>query len=133
MKKRDAFPFCADPGCFVDEANAGCATSFEGSIQIVDREADVVNSGAALGNEAADRRLGRFRFEELDEGITRSESGDRRPIGIVQLYFRKLENIAIEREDLGEGPYRDANMRDLGSPTGGWLAHGALDVGSART
>ena len=55
MKKRDAFPFRADPGCFVDEANAGCATSFEGSIQVVDREADVVNPGAALGNEAAHR------------------------------------------------------------------------------
>jgi hypothetical protein len=73
-----------------------------------------MDSGAAFGDELADRRVGMFGLEQLDEGITGREAGDPGTIGIVERDLGKAEEIAVEGKDLVE------------------CAHGDPDVGDAR-
>ena len=54
MEERDAFLFRADAGGLVDEANAGGSTTLQCGIEVVDGEANVMNPGAAFGDEPAD-------------------------------------------------------------------------------
>jgi hypothetical protein len=42
-------------GGLVDEANAGGSTTLQGGVEVVDGEADVMDSGAPFGHEPADR------------------------------------------------------------------------------
>ena len=58
VEERDTFPFGADAGCLVDEANSGGAAASEGTVEVVDGEADVMDAGATFGDELADRRVG---------------------------------------------------------------------------
>jgi hypothetical protein len=87
-----------------------------------------MNSGTTLGHEPADGRVGGFRLEELDEGVARCKSGNRRSVGVVERHFGKSEDIAVERQYLVEGSNRNTNVRDSSPASGGWLAHGARDV-----
>lgn len=54
MEERDTFPLGPEPGGFVDEAEAGIPTAPERTVQVVDGEADVMDAGAAFGDELAD-------------------------------------------------------------------------------
>jgi hypothetical protein len=76
-----------------------------------------------------------FSFEQFDERLTGRKAGNGRSVGIVEWFLGKLEDVAIERQDLIEGPHRDTDVREAGSATGWWNAHGASqreNVGEAR-
>jgi len=55
MQKRDAFLLGADAGGLVDEANPGRATTLQGGVEVVDREAQVMDAGTTLGHKSANR------------------------------------------------------------------------------
>jgi hypothetical protein len=69
MEEGDTFSLGAEPGGVVDESDAGSPAAGKRLIQVVDGEADVVDAGASLGDELANRALGRLGLEELDEII----------------------------------------------------------------
>jgi len=133
MQEGDAFAFRADTGCLVDEPNAGGTTPLEGGVDVVDGEADVMDSGAAFGDKSSDRGFRTFGFEQFDERLTGREACDGRSVGVVERYFWQVEDVAIERQYLVEGPNGDSDVRDSRSPRGGWHAHFAQGVMSART
>ena len=54
VQERDTFPLGAEPRRFVDQPNAGLAAARERTVEIVDREADVMDARAAFGDELAD-------------------------------------------------------------------------------
>ena len=114
MEERDTFPFRAKARSFVDQANAGSAAAVEGTVEVVDGEADVMEARATFGDELADRRVGMFGLEQLDEGVTGREAGDPGTIGVVERDLGETEEIAVEGKDLVE------------------CAHGDPDVGDAR-
>lgn len=118
MKKRDALLLRADSRGLVDETNAGCATSLESSVEVVDSEANMVNTGATFGHISRNRRLRCFRFEQFNQRFASSEADDSCTVGVVEGDFREIEDVAIERQDLFEGPHRNSNVCDAGSPTG---------------
>lgn len=55
MQKRDPFLLGADAGGLVDEPNAGRTTTLEGGVEVIDGEAEVMDSGPTLGHKSADR------------------------------------------------------------------------------
>ena len=118
MQKRDPFLLGADAGGFVDEPNAGGTTTLEGGVEVVDKEAEVVNSRPAFGHKPADWRVRGLRFEQLDEGIAGSEADDRRAVGVVEWHVGHAEDVTIERQNLIEGTHRDADMREPSSTRG---------------
>ena len=87
----------------------------DGRFQVVDGEADVMNAGAAPGDELADRRVRGLRLEQLDQGVTGLESGDSCPIGVVERYFGQPQEVPIEGQDLIERVHGDPDVRDGGS------------------
>jgi len=54
MKERDAFPFRAQSGGLIDHSNAGGTASVQYGTEVVDGEANVMDSRTALGHEPAD-------------------------------------------------------------------------------
>jgi hypothetical protein len=97
MQERDAFAFSTDPWNVIDQSDPFAAAAFECSIQVVDSEADVVNAGPPFGDELANGGVGTFRFEEFDNGLTSTKTRDASSIGIVELFFGKVKQVAIER------------------------------------
>jgi len=124
MQERDAFLVRADSGGFVDESDTGGPASLESGVEIVDGEADVMDARTTLLYEASDRRIRRFCLEQLDERFAGGESGDMRPVGVVERDFGQIEDVAVERQDLVEKAYRDSDMGETRSARGGWHAHG---------
>jgi hypothetical protein len=87
MKERDALLLRADPRGLVDETNAGCATSVESSVEVVDSEANMVNTGATLGDIPPNRGLCRFSFEQFNERFASREADNGRTVGVVERDF----------------------------------------------
>ena len=54
MEERDTFPLGTEPGRFVDQPDSCGPASFERTVQVVDGEADVMDSRASFGDELAD-------------------------------------------------------------------------------
>jgi hypothetical protein len=124
VKERYPFPFRAYPRYLVDEPYARRSAPLESGIEVVDGEADVVNSRAAPSDESPDGRLGRLRFEQLDEGFSGTQASDPRAVGIVERHRGEIEDVAVEWQDLVEQVHRDADVRDAGAATSGWHTHG---------
>ena len=122
MEKGDGFALGAEPRFVIDQANTCTTTAFQCSVQIIDGEADVVNAGTAFGDELADRRLGRFGLEELDERVARAQTGDTSTIGIVQRLLGHAEQIAVEGQESIERVDSNSDMSDSGAfgPWGHW-------------
>jgi len=118
MNEGDAFPLGADSRRLIDEAEARGPTTFEGGVEVVDGETDVMNARAARGDKLADGGSGVGRFEELDERIAGSKANDARTIGVIEGYLFQLENVSIERQDGIEVADGDADMGDRGTATG---------------
>jgi hypothetical protein len=115
VEKRDALPFGAGSWFLVDEANAGLATARERIVEVIDREADMMDSRTALRDELRDRRLGALRFEEFDERIASREPGDSGSVRIVERDFWHFEHVAVEREQGVQRLDGDPDVRDPGS------------------
>ena len=121
MQERDALSLRADAWRLVDQTNAGVATAGERSVEIVDHEADVMDSRSPLGNELPDGRIRDVGLKQLDQRFAGGEPSDSGAIGIVQGNDGHAEDIAIEREERFETVDGDADVRDPRTTTGGFL------------
>jgi len=79
VEERDTFPFRAEARALVDEADSSGAAASEGTVEIVDGKADVMDAGPTFGDELADRRIGSFGFEQLDEDSPAARPAIRAP------------------------------------------------------
>jgi hypothetical protein len=118
MEERDTFPFGAEAGCFVDEADACGFATRERAVEIVNREANVVNAGTSFGDELADWRLGGVGLEELNERLAGLHSGNAGAVGIVKRDLRHAEDVAVEGKDLIKCLHGDAHVGDAGGAIG---------------
>lgn len=96
MEERNAFSFGADAWSFVDQLNAGLSAAFQSCIEVIDREADVMNPRTALRDKARDRGFVAFGFHELDQRLPRAQADDSRAIGVIERYLPEAENLAKE-------------------------------------
>src|SRR6478672_8637794 len=126
MQEGDALAFRADPRPLVDEAQPRGAAPFEGAVQVVHREADVVDAGTALREELRDGRLLVGRFEELDERLAGRQPGDAGSVRVVERDGGQAEDVAVERQDLVEGTDGEPDVGDpRASRWGIWHGVGA--------
>ena len=118
MEKRDTFPLRAEPRRLVDQSKASVAATREGTVEIVDCEADVVDAWAAFGDELADGRVRVLGLEQLDERVTRGKAGDVRAVGVVERDVGEAEQIAVEGKDLVERTHGDPDVGDARGTAG---------------
>lgn len=115
MQERDPLSFSSETRLLVDQSNSGSTAPLERRIQVVDGEANVMNSGSALCHEFPNRRFVGLGLEEFDQGFACRQSGDSSPIGIVERHLRHGEDVSIERQDLVQRAYRNPDMGDPGA------------------
>ena len=96
MQEGDAFAFRAPPWLRVDHDDSGGTASLQGIVEVVDGEAKVVNSSAALLDELGDRRSGGGGLEHLDERVTGGVARDARPVGVGERYLGQAEDVVQE-------------------------------------
>jgi hypothetical protein len=96
MKERDSFSFRPQTGMLVYESDVSVPASLHGGVQIIDREADMVDARPALFQELSDRRVRLVCLEEFNQGVTGDKPADPGTIAIAKLSFRHSKNIAIE-------------------------------------
>lgn len=97
MEKSDPLPFGASSRRGVDESNAGDATALERRVEIVDSEADVMQPRPASFDKLRDGRVGRFRFEQLNERVAGEKPSDVSAVGIFQRRLLQAKDVAVER------------------------------------
>ena len=112
MEERDTFPLGAEPGRLVDEPETCRPASRERTVQVVDGEADVMDAGAAFGDELADGGFGVQGLEQLDEGVAGIETSDASTVGVVERDLGETEQIAVEGKNLVERAHGDSNVGD---------------------
>lgn len=122
MEKGDTFPLGTLARHVVDQADTGEAAAFEGTVEVVDREADVMDARASFGDELADWRGRVVRREELDERLAGGESGDSGTIGVVEVDRRETEQVAVEGEHVVERAHGDPHVGDSRC-TAGYVSH----------
>lgn len=125
MEEGDALPLGPDARRFIYELDAVRLAPGEGAVEILDRETNVMDAGAALGEELPDGGFGLVWLQQFNERFAGHESHDARTIGVIERGFGKAEDVAIEGDDRREGFHGDAEMGDAGSARG-WRSHGAV-------
>jgi len=115
MQEGDPLPFGPEAWVLVDEADAGGATAGEGALQVVNGEADVMDSGPALGDEFPDGGIGDVGLQEFDEGLAGGQSDDPGPVGVIERHLGHPEHLSIEGQDGLEGRDRDADVGESGA------------------
>jgi len=110
VQKGDPLSLSPDPRLLIDELNARRSAARQHRIQIVDREADVMDARSALFHEARDWRCRVVGLQELHQRLSRAEPHYARPVSIVESDLGQPQYVPEERKARGEGLYRDSNV-----------------------
>jgi hypothetical protein len=116
MEEGNPLSLRSDPRSLVDQAKSGGPAPFEGLVQVVDSEADVMYARSAARDEPSDGRVGALGFEQLDERIACLEAADPGAVGIIESGLGEAEDVAAEGQEVVEGAHGDADVRDSGPP-----------------
>lgn len=127
MKEGDSLSLGAGARYLVDETDAGCAAALEGGIEIVDREADVMDTRTAFRDELRDRRIRRVCLEKFDERRAGRQAGDLCPVGVAKRNVSEPEHVAVKRYAVVKTAHGDSDVRDSGAGPGRFL-HGQLNL-----
>ncbi len=126
VQEGDATAACADARRSVHELIPGGAAPLEGAIEIGHAIADVVNAGAAPGQEFGDRALRIARFEQLDGDVAEGNTDDRGAVGGFGMPGLEAQHVAVEGERVGDARDGDA---DVGEARRGIHQRGNLTMG----
>ena len=110
MEKRNPFPLGAHPGRLIDQPDSGGPTARERIVEVVDGEANVMDSWPPRVQKLGDRSARFPRFEELDERLAGREPDDRRAVGVIERNDGESEHVAVERHGVGERANSDPDM-----------------------
>ena len=123
MEKGDTFPLGAKSWNFINEAYTGRLAARERCIEVINGKTDVMDAGAAVGDELADRRIVSIGLEELNKRLTGLHARDMGAIGVIERDFGHAEEVAVEGQDVVQGPDSNANVGNSGG-TFGSVSHG---------
>ena len=110
MHERDSATAGTAPRGGVDELIAGGPTAVERAVEVGDAVTDVMDPGAAPGEEFGNRRIGVTRLEQLDVDIAQMQGDDR---GAVRLFGRAgsdTQDVCIEWQGVGDAGDCDADV-----------------------
>ena len=115
MQEGYSFAFRTQPGCLVDEPNAGRTAARKRTVEVVHGEADVVNSGAAPGHELPDGRVIRLGLEQFHQRLSGGKASNGCPVGVVQRYLGHAEHVTVQGQQRIQCRDGNADVRDSGS------------------
>ena len=118
MQEGDPLSLGSNAWLFVYELETGSAAALESGVEIVHREADMVDPRTAFGDEPGDRRLRIVRLQQLDQRIASREPCYARAIGVVEGGFGQPEHITEKGHGPRESIHSDSDVRYPG-PTRG--------------
>lgn len=118
MHERDPAAASAESRLRVNEGVTLLEAGGQGRIEVCDPITDVVDSGPAAGEEAADRRVSFQRLEQLDLGAAEIEMDDSCPIDQLGAARRHPEDVAIEAQGGCNALDSNAKMGDGGIHVG---------------
>ncbi len=110
MKKGDSLSLRANARLVIDDLDAGAPAALEHCVQVVDREADVMDARSAFGYKARDWRCRVSRLEKLNEWLAGAQANDARAVRIIEGNLAQTQYIPKKREALGESLDRDSNV-----------------------
>ena len=110
MQKYDPLSLGPDTRLLVDELNARSSTSLDRCVEVIDREADVMDTGAALLQKARDRRGGIVSLQQLHERFSGAQANYARAVSVIERDFTQPQYIPEKWKTLGEGLDRDSNV-----------------------
>lgn len=102
MEERDPLSFGSDPRDLVHQSHARSAALREHCVEVVYGEAQVVDAGTALFNEARDRRVGTVGLEQFDEDVAGDESANAGTITVGEWLAGESEHVTKERERVSQ-------------------------------
>ena len=105
MEERDPPPSRAAPRGLIHQPVAGLAARSQGRVQIGNPVAEMVNAGAAPGQESRHRAVGIMGSEQLDVALPEGERYDRGAIGGFGRAGRDPEDLAVKGQGLLEVGY----------------------------
>ena len=126
MHEGDAVPVGAGTRMLVEELVAGAAAALQRRLQVADPEADVVDAGAALGEEPADGALGVLAGEQLNVRLAERNADDAGAVGGLGRMDAGPENVAVEPDGLVEVAHGDTHVRDAGAGQHVGRCHGMI-------
>lgn len=110
MQKRDPLSLRSNARLFVDQLHPRRAAARQHRVEIVDREADVMDSRSALRHEVSDGGSGVVSLQQLHQRLARAESHYGRAVGVIQRDLGQPQHIPEKWEALGEGLDRYSNV-----------------------
>ena len=120
MQESDSLTFRPNAGFLVDKLYAGLPTAIEHPVEVVHREADVMNARSALRYEARDRRGGIVSLKKLHQWLAGAQAHNVRTVGILEWYLGQSQDITEERKALGKGLHSDSDVRYARAARGCW-------------
>ena len=121
MQKGDPFPLCTNTRNLIDQLDSEIAAASEHLIEIIDREADVMNPGATPRDEFSNWSIGRGGLQQLDETLSSTDRRDASSIRIGNLRLLHPEHIAKKRQLIRDRLQRNTNVCDPGAFQGSIL------------
>ena len=118
MQKRDSLSLGPNPRFFVDELDPRRPATLQHGVEIVDGEADVMDSRSALGHEARDGRGGILGLQELHQRVPRGESDYARTVRIIERGLGQTQDVPEERNAPCEGLNCDPDVGYSGAAWG---------------
>ena len=112
MNERDERASGADPRPLVNQAGAAGFQFAEFRVDVVDFDAKVMNSGAALSQKLPDRSFLAGGFEQFDAAFADRQHGDSHALILyyLDLFQFEAERVAPERERAFDRFYGDAQV-----------------------
>ena len=111
MQERDAASTSSGSRRFVDQPVPKFAAPREGSVEVGDTIADVVDAGPTLRQKFADRRVGNQRFKQLDVRVAEFKMYDSGAVYFFRSTHADVEHVAVKR-------HRVLDVRDCNSDVG---------------
>ncbi len=99
---------------------------YECRVEVGHPIADVVNTGAAPGQELPDRTIGASRGEQLHLGVAKGKGQNSRPVHLFNRMGDQSQDVPVEGERRFEVGDRYSDMGDVGA-----FSHGCLRIGWA--
>ena len=122
MKKGNPFAFGSNARTFIDKLYACSPAAIQHFIEIVDRKADVMNTGAAAREKLADWSVIPLRLEQLHQAFSRGNGRDARAVRIGKLDWRHSEYVAEKRQLTIDRRESNPDVSDSG-PFKGFILH----------
>jgi len=115
IQERDSFSLGANARLLVYELNAGAAAALQCCVEIVDREANVVNARPPFRQEFPNWRRGVASLQKLYQRLARSEPHNAGAIGIVQRNLRQIQYVPEKWNAFGKSCHCDADVGNTGA------------------